>query len=150
VENLHPVAQTHDNDERKGGIVLLKLRQVWLVTMMLFTLATFMRGQDAAEETASAAGTWTVSIQAQHGSRTQKMTVQQDGTKISGSVQGYGGDNELQGTVEGNNIHFRISMNTARGGMTVEYRGTIQGDSMNGTLQGPAGTGSWSAKREGT
>jgi hypothetical protein len=149
MENLHPGAQAHDNDGRKGGIVLLKLHQTWLVMMLLFALAAVMRGQDATTEPANVAGKWTISIQGQRGSRTQNMAIQQDGTKISGSIQGDRGDQELQGAVEENNIQFTVSMNTPRGLVKLEYRGTVHGNSMKGTIQGPIGAGSWSAKREG-
>jgi hypothetical protein len=130
-------------------MVLLKLHQTWLVMMLLFALAPLIRSQDAAKEPVNVAGKWTVSIQGQRGSRTQNMVIQQDGTKISGTIQGDHGTQELQGAIEENNIYFTVSMNTSRGAMTLEYRGTIQGDSMKGTLQGPIGPGSWSARREG-
>ena len=127
----------------------LKLRQAWPVMMLLFCSCALMRGQEAARESVNVNGKWTVSIQGQRGPRTQNMTIQQDGTKISGSIQGDRGDQELQGTVEGSNIQFTVSINTPRGIVTLEYRGTIHGDSMKGTIQGPIGPGSWSAKREG-
>jgi hypothetical protein len=75
------------------------------------------------------------------------MTLQQDGSKISGSIQGDRGSNELQGSLEGSDIRFTVSMNTPRGAMTFEYRGTVEGDSMKGTIQGPM-SGSWSANRD--
>ena len=127
----------------------LKLQQQWLVMILLLVLVPPMKSQDTAKEAVTVTGKWTVSIQGQHGPRTQKMTLQQDGNKISGSIQGNGGDQDLQGTVEGNNIHFTVSVNTPRGAMTLEYLGTIQGHSMKGSIQGPIGRGSWSATRDG-
>jgi hypothetical protein len=103
--------------------------------------------QDSTNEIAKVSGKWTVSTQGRRGSRTQHMTIQQDGNKISGSIEGYRGDDQFQGSVEGNDIHFTVSMNTSRGSMTFEYRVSVQGDSMKGTIQG-AMSGTWSAKRE--
>jgi hypothetical protein len=118
--------------------------------MIVFTVTVLMSAaQDTTKEAASVAGKWTVSIQGQRGPRTQKMSIQQDGNNISGNIHGDRGDQKLRGNVEANDIHFTISVNTPRGDMTLEYRGTIQGDSMRGTIQGPIGQGSWSAKRDG-
>jgi hypothetical protein len=120
----------------------VSLRQLW-VLIIVFTFAVLVSAaQDATKETVSVAGMWSVSIQGQRGSRTQKMTIQQDGNNISGNIQGDRGDQELHGNVEGNDIHFTVTMNTPRGAMTLEYRGTIQGDSIKGTIQGPIGRGS--------
>jgi hypothetical protein len=117
------------------------------IAVALFAGITFpVVGQDAA--TANVSGNWSVSTQGQHGSGTHKMTIEQDGSTISGSLESDRGDEDLQGSVEGNDIHFTVSINTPRGAMTLKYSGKVQGDSMKGTLQSPIGNGSWSAKRE--
>ena len=71
----------------------------------------------ATEETCASAFApkWTVSTQGHHGSRTQHVTIQQDGNKISGSIGGDRGDDQFQGSVDGNDIHFTVSVNTPRG-----------------------------------
>ena len=103
-------------------------------------------GQDAA--TANVGGNWSVSTQGQRGSGTHKMTIKQDGSNISGSLESDRGDEDLKGSVVGNDIHFTVSINTPRGAMTLKYSGKVQGDSMRGTLQSPIGNASWSAKRQ--
>ena len=116
------------------------------IAVALFAGITFpVAGQDAA--TANVNGNWSVSTQGQRGSGTHKMTVKQDGSKISGSLESDRGDEDLKGSVEGNDIHFTVSINTPRGAMTLQYSGKVEGDSMKGTLQSPIGNGSWSAKR---
>ena len=75
----------------------LKLKQVWLMMMLLFAFVALMSGQDAAKESVNVAGKWAVSIQGQRGSRTQNMTIQQDGTKISGSIQGIAATRNFRG-----------------------------------------------------
>ena len=84
MEDLDQPRQIHDG----GGIVRLKLQQEWLVMILLLLLVPPMKSQDTAKEAVTVTGKWTVSIQGQRGPRTQKMTLQQDGNKISGSVQG--------------------------------------------------------------
>jgi hypothetical protein len=127
----------------------VSLRQLWVLIIVFTFIVLVSAAQDATKETVSVAGKWSVSIQGQRGSRTQKMTIQQDGNNISGNIQGDRGDQELHGNVQGNDIHFTVTMNTPRGAVTLEYRGAIQGDSIKGTIHGPIGQGSWSAKREG-
>ncbi len=127
----------------------VSLRQLWVLIIVFTFTVLVSAAQDSTKETVRVAGKWSVSIQGQRGSRTQKMTIQQDGNNISGNIQGDRGDQKIHGNVEGNDIHFTVTMNTPRGAMTLEYRGTIQGDSIKGTIQGPIGQGSWSAKREG-
>ena len=127
-----------------GGYMRLSLAAivVFVLTVLIST------AQDSTKETVSVAGKWMVTIQGQRGSRTQKMIIQEDGNNIAGNIQGDRGDQELHGTVAGNDVHFTVSMNTPRGTMTLEYRGTVTDDSMKGTIQGPIGQGSWSAKRK--
>jgi hypothetical protein len=126
----------------------LNSSQRWATAIIIFVLTVLASAaQDATKETVSVAGNWAVSIQGQCGSRTQKMTIRQDANNISGNIQGDPGDQDLHGNVEGSDIRFTVSRNTPRGTMTLEYRGTVAGDSMKGTIQGPV-SGSWSAKRE--
>jgi hypothetical protein len=126
----------------------VSLGQLWALIIVFTFTVLVSAAQDATKETVSVAGKWSVSIRGQRGSRTQEMTIQQDGNNVSGNIHGDRGDQELHGNVEGNDIHFTVTMNTHRGAMTLDYRGTIQGDSIKGTIQGPIGQGSWSAKRE--
>jgi hypothetical protein len=57
------------------------------------------------------------------------MTLTQDGGKIDG-------------TVEGNNIKFHVSA-----GIPLDYAGTVDGDTMSGTMSGRGKTGNWKATR---
>ena len=117
------------------------------IAVALFTGFTLAVGaQDAA--TASVSGNWTVTTQGERGSGTHKMTIKQDGRRISGSLESDRGDEHLQGGFEGSDIQFTVSINTPRGAMKLEYSGKVQGDSMKGTIQSPFGSGSWSAKRQ--
>ena len=117
------------------------------IAVTLFTGFTLAVGaQDAA--TANVSGNWTVTTQGERGSGTHKMTIKQDGNKISGSLESDRGDEHLQGGFEGSDIQFTVSINTPRGAMKLEYSGKVQGDSMKGTIQSPFGSGFWSAKRQ--
>lgn len=124
----------------------LNLSRICIAVALFTGIILPVAGQDPA--TANVSGNWSVSTQGQRGSGTHKMTINQDGSKMSGTLESDRGDEDLQGSVEGNDIHFTVSIKTPRGAMTLEYSGKVQGGSMKGTLQSPIGSGSWSAKRQ--
>jgi D-glucosaminate-6-phosphate ammonia-lyase len=128
----------------------LIFRQICLFATIFAATVSVVVAQDAATEPANVSGNWTVSIQGERGARTQKMSIEQDGKNLAGSIQDDRGKEELQGSIEGNKIRFTVSMSTPRGTMTLEYNGKVNGDSMSGTIKNPLGnSASWSAKRKG-
>ena len=103
----------------------------------------------AAEESAKVAGTWEMTSQGRRGTRTQTLTIQQDGNTIKGTVKGQRGEAPLEGSVTGNKINFKITRETPNGSFTIEYTGTVDGDSLKGTSHSERFDGEWSAKRTG-
>jgi hypothetical protein len=100
------------DDWCNGGNIRFRFNHHSLVILLIAggTLASV--AQDSTKDIAKVSGKWTVSTQGQRGSRTQPMTIQQDGNKISGSIEGDRGDDQFQGRVDKNDIHFTVSMNT--------------------------------------
>jgi hypothetical protein len=96
----------------------------------------------ASDTAANVAGTWTVSASGGAGTATQTLVIQQDGGKISGTFKGPRQSGPLEGTVTGNTIKFHVN---AR--IPLDYDGTVDGDSMKGTLSGGGRTGDWTATR---
>jgi hypothetical protein len=101
----------------------------------------------AADEPAKVAGTWEMSFEGPMGTRTQTLTIQQDGSTIKGTLKGQRGESPLEGSVTGNKISFTVKRETPNGTFTIEYTGTVDGDSMKGTLHSERFDGEWSAKR---
>lgn len=101
----------------------------------------------AAEESAKVAGTWEMTSQGRRGTRTQTLTIQQDGSTIKGMVKGERGEAPLEGSVTGNKINFKITRETPNGSFTIEYTGTVDGDSLKGTSHSERFDGEWNAKR---
>jgi len=101
----------------------------------------------AAEESAKVAGTWEMTSQGRRGTRTQTLTIQQDGSTIKGTVKGERGEAPLEGSVAGSKITFTITRETPNGSFTIEYTGTFDGDSLKGTSHSERFDGEWSAKR---
>jgi hypothetical protein len=77
-----------------------------------------------------------------HGKMTGPLTLQQDGTKLTGAFETeHTGKLPLSGKVDGDKILFSIE---APGGqMTIDFEGTKQGDKLSGTTK-PL-NGEWSA-----
>ena len=91
---------------------------------------------------ANVAGAWNVKVSGQAGSADQKIDLKQDGNKISGTFKGPRQSGTIDGTVDGNNIKFRV-----KAFVPMDYVGTIEGDTMKGTLSGRGKTGDWTATR---
>jgi hypothetical protein len=91
---------------------------------------------------ANIAGSWTISVTGETGSATQTIVVTQDGNKITGTFKGPRQSGTLDGTVEGNDVKFHVK---AR--VSLDYTGTVNGDTMKGTLSGRGKTGDWTATR---
>jgi hypothetical protein len=101
----------------------------------------------AAEEAAKVAGTWEMTSETPRGTRTQTLTLQQEGSTIKGTLKSQRGESALEGSVTGNNISFTVKRETPNGTFTVEYSGTVEGDSMKGKSHSERFDGTWSAKR---
>jgi hypothetical protein len=101
----------------------------------------------AAEEPAKVAGTWEMSIQGGPATFTQTLTIEQDGSKIKGTVKGERGEAPVEGSVTDNKISFTVTLETPDGTVTIEHAGTVDGDSMKGTFKSERFEGEWTAKR---
>jgi len=102
----------------------------------------------ASAQDAKVAGSWDLSAPGRDGNVvTQTLTLQQDGTKLSGTVKGARGEAPVTGTVTANNISFSVTRTTPNGEVKIEYTGTVNGDAMKGTLTVMGNTADWTAKR---
>src|SRR5512135_3434160 len=92
---------------------------------------------------ADVSGTWTLSMPGRGGQMMDRdITIKQDGAKITVTMPGRPGPNGEpgepvvgEGTLEGNAIQWTIVRQTQRGEMKMEYKGTVEGDTMKGTTQ---------------
>jgi hypothetical protein len=105
----------------------------------------------ASAQDAKVAGSWDLSAPGRDGNVViQSLTLQQDGTKLTGTVKGQRGDAPVTGTVSGNNISFTVTRTTPNGELKLEYTGTADGDAMKGTLAVMGNSVNWTAKRSAT
>jgi polyisoprenoid-binding protein YceI len=96
----------------------------------------------AADAPANVAGTWTVDVSGGAGKTQQTIVLKQDGGTIAGTFKGPRQSGTVDGTVDGKNIKFHV---TAR--IPLDYTGTVDGDSMKGTMSGRGQQGDWTATR---
>jgi hypothetical protein len=122
-------------------------RNVALLAVLCFAIAGIV-GVAAAQD-AQVAGTWTLSSPGRGGNmQNSALTLKQDGQKLTGTLAGArGGDAPLTGTVTGNNITFSVTRTTQNGEMTIQYTGTVSGDSMKGSLTMGQNTRDWTATK---
>jgi hypothetical protein len=82
---------------------------------------------------ADISGTWTASAQTPNGDFTLTFTFKQDGTSLTGSVQGPQGDAIAisNGKVDGDKFTFDVSFN----GLTIHHDCTISGDEIKMTTK---------------
>lgn len=97
----------------------------------------------ANDEPANVAGTWSITARGEAGSANQTIVLKQDGNKITGTFQGPRQSGTIEGMIDGNKIVFHVNARNA-----LDYKGTVDGDSMKGTLSGRGKSGEWTATRE--
>jgi hypothetical protein len=94
-------------------------------------------------------GKWVLDVQTDAGSGTPTVTLKQDGETLTGRYTGQLGDTDLKGTIKGNEFTFSFSGDLQGQAFTVTYKGTVDKDTMKGTLDlaGQA-TGTFTGKKQ--
>ncbi len=91
----------------------------------------------AAQKPVNVAGKWEISNAGRDGqTMTSTVTFEQSGDKLKGTFEGgRGGAAPLEGTVAGNKVSFKVNRQMPDGQTrAIEYNGTVEGDSMKGTI----------------
>lgn len=89
-------------------------------------------------------GKWTVETQGRNGPQTETLTVQSDGSKLTGTLAGgRGGSVEItEGKLDGANVTFKVVRAGRNGGnQTTTYTGTLTGDDLKLTVARGGGRG---------
>jgi hypothetical protein len=102
----------------------------------------------AAQPPAKVAGVWKMKMQAHQGPVYQTMTLEQNGEKIKGTIKAERGEGQLEGTVKGNKIEFTVKRKNPYGEFTEQFQGTVEGDSMRGTMKMFRFAIDWTAERQ--
>ena len=122
-------------------------RNTFLFAIALAVCVLYLGGAVKAQDAAKVAGSWDLSSQGRQGNVTQTLTLEQNGTKLTGTLKGQRGDSPLEGSVDGNKINFTVKVQTPNGEISIPYTGTVNGDSMQGTRKLRDNDVPWTAKR---
>ena len=102
-----------------------------------------------AESKADVTGTWAFQVDTGAGTGTPTMTFKQEGEKLSGHYSGQLGEAPLTGTMKGNAIEFTIDVEVQGVSAHIVYSGTVEKDSMKGTVKlADFGDGTFTAKKK--
>jgi hypothetical protein len=117
----------------------------WALVPVL-VLVSFSAGRAQAP---SVSGAWIFTVDTGQGSGTPTIVFKQDGEKLTGQYEGQLGNSELEGTVKGSAIEFSFTINVQGQQAPVTYEGTVDRDSMKGTMNiGGMLNGSFTARRK--
>ncbi len=96
----------------------------------------------------SADGTWNITTNTPMGAQKGTLELATDGGALSGKMSGQQGEIELKdGTVDGNSVSWKADI-TSPMAMTLEFSGTVDGDSISGNVKlGAFGNASFSGSR---
>jgi hypothetical protein len=95
-------------------------------------------------------GKWAFAVETAAGSGTPTMTFKQDGEKLTGHYTGQLGEADLTGTVKGQDITFKFSVDAQGTMLDFVYTGTIESkDALKGKVSIVGlGDGTFTAKRQ--
>jgi hypothetical protein len=98
----------------------------------------------------SADGIWNLIISTPMGERQATLSIKAEGAVLKGSQAAEGNSAEIfEGNVDGDTIVWKVSITNPMP-MTLEFSGTVQGDSIGGTVVfGAFGSSSFSGTRAG-
>lgn len=105
---------------------------------------------------ADVSGTWTLSSPGRGGQMMERdITIAQEGNKIKVTMPGRPNQDGTpgepivgEGTIEGNAIAWKIVRQSPQGEMTIEYKGTVDGAAMKGTMMMMDREVEWTAKKK--
>ena len=94
-------------------------------------------------------GAWKITMNTPMGARDATLELTSNGSIMSGKWSGQQGAQEFSdGTVEGNNIAFQVTMAGPMGSMLLRFKGTIDGDKISGNVElGSFGSSTFSGAR---
>jgi len=120
------------------------------VFFTMLVMVVFLNGVSGAQQKpADVTGEWAITITFIAGTGHHTAIIEQDGGKLTGTYKGEILEGGLRGTVTENTIDFTGSLRHESTGVRFHYTGTIEGDTMKGTVEmGEYWSAEWTAKRK--
>jgi hypothetical protein len=125
----------------------ISLRLGALAAAAVLCGATFAAAQAAKTDVT---GKWSFNVETAAGAGTPVITLKQDGEKLTGHYSGQLGEADLAGTVKGQNVEFKFSVDLQGQTLNCVYTGALDDkDSMKGKVDLVGlGEGTFTAKRQ--
>jgi hypothetical protein len=102
----------------------------------------------SAQEPATVAGRWDITINFVHGIGNYTAFFEQQGERLSGTYRGQFIEGSLDGAIQGNRIQFRGNLKIEGTRLFYNFTGTIDGNEMRGTVRMEEyGEAQWTAKK---
>jgi hypothetical protein len=132
--------------------------RLWIVGLSVFALLVSAAAVQAAPQGAKLAGTWDMTVTSSGGGGggenrgggggAQSLTIVQDGDKYKVTHKTERGEGSYDATVSGSTISWTEERPGRDGGTRkIEYKATVDGDSMKGTMGGGQFSREFTAKR---
>jgi hypothetical protein len=125
----------------------MKRKTIALAAAALFVAGTAPAARAQAEP-ANVAGAWLLSMHGQSAAVSQTLAIEQKGGAITGTIKAQQGNAaQVRGTVTGKNIAFTVKRQTPDGEVTQQFAGTVNGNSIAGTVTQGQFHVNWTAAR---
>jgi hypothetical protein len=126
----------------------MKSKIEWLTAIA--AVAWLAAAPIAAQAKVDVTGKWTFNVETSAGSGTPTITLKQDGEKLTGHYSGQLGEADLTGTVKGQDVSFKFSVDAQGTNLDIAYTGTVESkDAMKGKVSlGGLGEGTFTAKKQ--
>lgn len=98
----------------------------------------------AAAQGAKVDGNWSMAIHGKNGTQTPTLVLTSAGGKLTGTMRVGSDDKPVSGTIDGGKISFTMSPHD---NATITFTGTVDGDSMQGTVHMSEADRDWTATR---
>jgi len=136
----------------------MQMSRRWFAGLSVFALLLWATAVQATPQGAKFAGTWEMTMsgggpggggeQRGGGGGAQSLTIRKDGDKYKVSHKTERGENAYDATVSGNTISWTEERPSRDGGTRkIEYKATVEGDTMKGTMGGGRFNREFTAKR---
>jgi hypothetical protein len=97
---------------------------------------------------ANVTGTWNMTVESPMGSGNPVFELKQTGSDVTGSYKGQLGEAPVKGTLKGNALELKYSINAQGTDLTITYAGTVEGDTVKGKVSyGDMGEGTFTGKK---
>jgi opacity protein-like surface antigen len=102
-----------------------------------------------AASAADVTGKWMAQVPGRNGNQDVTFNLKQAGSALTGTVTTGQGDQQIaEGTVNGDNISFKVSFEARGNQVTQNYKGTVSGSEIKFTRDGGRGPIEFTAKKQ--